>query len=101
MRTLHELSFHSDDGMSYLTAIAKARHEILKDNEEPRDLLVSANLKNALQSEIDTPYYGRIEFGGAVILFGMKVEWTKAGPLTKPQISIRTAKGDMRIVTLL
>lgn len=82
--------------MSYLTAIAKARHGILSDNEEPRDILISENLKHAIRLECNFPAY---EFElRAEKLMGMNVEWTKAIPLTEPQISIRTAKGDTRIV---
>lgn len=83
--------------MSYLNAIAKVRTEILKDNEEPRDLLISDALKHFVLLEVNplrlhaTATYDH--------LMGMKIEWTKPVALTKPQISIRTAKGDMRIVS--
>lgn len=86
-------------GMGYLPAIAKTRHQILADNEEPRDILISVAIKHALLDELGL-FYRR---DGAVdeTLMGMKVEWTKAKPLTEPQIVIRTAKGDSRIVNLL
>ena len=86
--------------MSYLTAIAKARHAILADNEEPRDILVSVTLKHALMREVGPMYAYRCE-PGKEQLMGMKLEWTKPVPLTQPQISIRTAKGDTRIVSML
>jgi hypothetical protein len=85
--------------MSYLTAIAKTRHEILMDNERPRDILISVNLKHAIREECRLPAY---EFElRAEKLMGMNVEWTKATALTKPQIVIRTDKGDTRIVSML
>ena len=86
--------------MSYLTAIAKARHEILKDNEEPRDILISVNLRHAIMAEINPYAAYRFAMDGEQLM-GMRVEWTKPVPLTKPQIVIRTAKGDARIVSML
>lgn len=85
--------------MSYLTAIAKARHDILKDNEEPASLLVSLTLKHALLREVGPMYAYRCE-PGKEQLMGMKLEWTKPIPLTQPQITIRTARGDTRIVSM-
>lgn len=84
--------------MSYLNAIGKARIDILKDNEEPRDILISVNLRHAILDEIG-PYY-RCEGLEHETLMGMNVEWTKPVALTKPQIAIRTAAGDMRIVSM-
>lgn len=86
--------------MSYLNAIAKARHEILKDDEEPRDILISVALKHALLAEVN-PYMDYRFSLDAEKLMGMNVEWTKPVPLTQPQIVIRTAKGDTRIVRML
>lgn len=86
--------------MSYLTAINKARIAILTDNEEPSVVRVSVTLKHLLLREIGPMYAYRAE-PEKEQLMGMKLEWTKAVPLTHPQISIRTAKGDTRIVALL
>ncbi len=86
--------------MSYLTRIHKARHAILKDNEEPRDLLISELLKFFIKGELETPMSGRIDMDGDLTILGMKVEWTKPKALTAPQIYIRTSKGDTRIVTM-
>ena len=83
--------------MSYLNAIAKVRHDILKDNEEPRDLLISEALKYAVLLEVNPlRLYKNADTYDQMM--GMKIEWTKPKPLTQPQISIRTAKGDVRIV---
>ncbi len=83
--------------MSYLHAIAKVRHEILNDNEEPRDILISQSLKYPVLMEVNPLREYRAE-NEYEYLMGMKIEWTKPKPLTQPQISIRTAKGDVRIV---
>lgn len=84
----------------YLQAIARARHDILKDNEEPRDILISADLKHAIRQECGNLSAYDFEIRGDQLM-GMKVEWTKPKPLTAPQISIRTRKGDTRIVNML
>lgn len=86
--------------MSYLSAIHKTRNAILSDNEEPLDILISESVKHALMRELNPIYYQR---SGEKYewLMGMKIEWQKPRPLTMPQITIRTAKGDMRIVSML
>lgn len=86
--------------MSYLNAISKVRHEILFDNEQPRDILISEALKYPVLMEIN-PYRMYRAEDTYETLMGMKIEWTKPVALTKPQISIRTANGDTRIVTML
>ena len=86
--------------MSYLSAINKARNAILADNEEPLDILISESVKHALLREVSPIYYQRTD-AKYEWLMGMKIEWQKPRPLTMPQITIRTAKGDTRIVTML
>lgn len=84
----------------YLEAIYKASVGILKDNEEPRDLLISAALKHHILREVEPMTMYRA-MPDAEELFGMKIEWTRPKPLTQPQIAIRTVKGDTRIVSML
>ena len=84
--------------MSYLAAINKVRHEILKDNEKPRDLLISESLKYLVLNEVNPlrVYRSGEEYSH---LMGMRIEWTKPKRLTQPQMSIRTETGDVRIVS--
>ena len=83
--------------MSYLNAIAKVRHAILADNEVPRDILISEALKYPVLMEVNP--YRMYSIGNEYeSLMGMKIEWTKSKPLTQPQVSIRTDKGDLRVV---
>ena len=86
--------------MSYLNAIEKVRREILMDNERPMDVLIRVSLRNAVLQEVKQmmAYRSEQEYE---YLMGMKIEWTKPKPLTHPQISIRTDKGDLRIVNCL
>lgn len=82
--------------MSLLKRIYKGRHDCLRDNEEPRDLLVSCALNHALMSEFEPRHYmidSQSEF-----LMGMHIEWVKPG---QNDLSIRTTKGDIRIVAPL
>jgi hypothetical protein len=83
-----------------LAAIQRARVAILRDNEEPRDLLISDALKYPVLMEVNPfrEYRADNEYES---LMGMKIEWTKPVALTKPQISIRTTKGDLRVVTMI
>ena len=84
--------------MNYLTSIAKARDEILKDNEKPRDILISINLQHLILSELGPFSFSSYRVSELTdYLMGMKVEWTK--PATLPQITIRTVKGDMKVVS--
>lgn len=87
--------------MSYLTAIAKARHRILTDGEEPRELNISETIRRAFMDELDPMLVYRHEVVSCSMLMGMHVKWSKPVALTAPQISIRTAKGDTRIVNVL
>lgn len=88
--------------MNIVHAVAKARNECLSDNEEPRDLLISSDLKNRLKAEIGSHF--RVASDPELetaSMFGMKIEWTKPVPLKQPQVSIRTASGDLRVVNFL
>lgn len=87
--------------MSLFAAIAKARDRCLADMERPVTLLVAESIKSTLRREIETPFYGSPDFNQPMKLMGMDVEWTKAKPLDKPQMAIRTDTGDTRIVTVL
>jgi hypothetical protein len=84
--------------VSYLDAIVRARHGILKDMEEPDTLLVSITLKHALLREVSPMFAYRCE-PEKEQLMGMRLEWTKPKPLTEPQMAIRTKRGDTRIVS--
>ena len=83
--------------MSYLSAIQRTRIEILSDNERPRDILISVALRYPLLADLNPmgEYRSNGEYDS---LLGMKIEWTKSKPLTQPQVSIRTDKGDLRVV---
>ena len=83
--------------MSYLNAILRTRIAILHDNEEPRDVLISSDLRHALRREIDPMMLYRTDVKDEWLM-GMKIEWTKPVDLTKPLVSIRTTKGDTRVV---
>lgn len=86
--------------MSYLGAIYKARVGILKDLEEPKDILICATLKDAIRQECG-PFRAYSFDPEKEELMGMKIEWTRPKPLTQPQIVIRTVRGDTRIVSML
>lgn len=75
-----------------LQRIAKGRIACLKDNEEPRDVLINVELKNQLRREAEplTMYAHTLEYEQVM---GMKIEWVRPGPFA---ISIRTVKGDVR-----
>lgn len=86
--------------MSYLLAIERVRRQILMDNEQPRDVLISSALRHAVLREVEPMMAYRFD-AEKEFLMGMKIEWTKASALTKPQISIRTTRGDTRVVTII
>jgi hypothetical protein len=73
---------------------AKGRIACLKDNEEPRDLLISRSLKNQIRREAE-PFMAYMQDGEWDRIMGMRVEWVNADP---SDISIRTVNGDVRIV---
>lgn len=96
----HRHAGEGDERSMYLSAIASARHRIFADNEEPRDILISVELKYAIHQEA-RPYVGyRFELAGETLM-GMKIEWTNPVPLAQPKILIRTTKGDTRIVNMI
>lgn len=78
---------------SVLERILKARHALLTDNEEPRDLLIGVDLRNELRRALDPlmMYHCTAE---AENLMGMRIEWKRPGT----DISIRTVNGDLRRV---
>lgn len=75
--------------------VAKGRHACLKDNEEPRDVLISIALKQQIKHEAEK-YMAYYHDGEWDRIMGMRVEWVRAR--SPSDISIRTEKGDLRIV---
>jgi hypothetical protein len=75
-----------------LAMIERTKHAILMDNEEPRDLLIPEHLEPLMKAAfgIHLRYPNPVKWES---YSGLKIEW-KSGAT---QLSIRTAKGDVRI----
>lgn len=75
-----------------INRIAQGRHACLKDNEEPRDVLISRGIEREIKRSADK--YMAYQIGPSwEKIMGLTVEWINA-PIT--DISIRTAHGDVR-----
>ena len=72
--------------------IAKGRIACLKDNEDPRDVLISIALKHQIRRECE-PFMAFLRTAEYEKILGMNIEWVRAEP---NDISIRTVKGDVR-----
>ena len=74
-----------------LHEIQRTRVAILKDNEEPKDLLLPETLEPMLRAAFGIHLHPHpVKWQ---TYYGMRIEWMKPGTLP----SIRTAKGDIRI----
>ena len=79
-----------------LSRINKARTTILADNEEPRDLVISVLREIDLRRELGQDFYHGAPLG-VIQIMGMRVIWVDPRK-SSVEMSIRTTKGDLRIV---
>jgi len=77
-----------------LADIAKGRIMCLRDMEEPRDLILSAAIEYEFKKAME-PYMCYQRGAEYEAVMGMRIEWVRPGTA---EISIRTNKGDVRIV---
>lgn len=76
-----------------INRIAKGRIACLKDNEEPRDVLISIELRHQIRRECE-PFMAYLCTAEHEKMMGMNIEWVRGH---KPEdISIRTVRGDVR-----
>jgi hypothetical protein len=78
---------------SILSRIYRGRITFLKENEEPRDVLIGVDLENQIKAELSPAAIYQMQRDHETLM-GMKIEWQRAGF----GISIRSTKGDLRII---
>ena len=75
-----------------IARITRGRIACLKDNEDPRDVLISVTLKHQIRRECE-PFMAFLRTAKDEKMMGMNIEWVRA---KLNDISIRTVKGDVR-----